>query len=154
MCPANSATSETGLCIRSTINRLTRSRSGFSNCNSGSSAGCGWARQISAVIFLNRQSETPGPDEYAGGSLSFHGLFEGARGDSVAWDADDPEGPGASTALTFLNGRINSVAGGTDQMQRNAIGEQVLGLPREPSWERDKPFDEVLRAAQHWDGRV
>ena len=44
-------------------------------------------------------------------------------------DADDPEGPGASTALTFLNGRINSVAGGTDQMQRNAIGEQVLGLP-------------------------
>ena len=60
--------------------------------------------------------------------------------------------PGASTALTFLNGRINSVAGGTDQMQRNAIGEQVLGLPREPSWERDKPFDEVLRDAQHWDG--
>jgi hypothetical protein len=80
--------------------------------------------------------------------------MELARGDSVAWDADDHEGPGAATALTFLNGRINSVAGGTDQMQRNAIGEQVLGLPREPSWERDKPFDEVLRAAQHWDGHV
>ena len=92
-----------------------------------------------------------------------HGVFdheralwgmELARGDSVAWDASDHEGAGASTALAFLNGRINSVAGGTDQMQRNAIGEQVLGLPREPSWERDKPFDEVLRAAQHWDGRV
>jgi alkylation response protein AidB-like acyl-CoA dehydrogenase len=80
--------------------------------------------------------------------------MELARGNSIAWDASDHEGPGASTALTFLNGRINSVAGGTDQMQRNAIGEQVLGLPREPSWERDKPFDEVLRAAQHWDGRV
>ncbi len=92
-----------------------------------------------------------------------HGVFdheralwgmELARGDSIAWDPSDHEGPGASTALAFLNGRINSVAGGTDQMQRNAIGEQVLGLPREPSWERDKPFDQVLRDAQHWDGHV
>jgi alkylation response protein AidB-like acyl-CoA dehydrogenase len=92
-----------------------------------------------------------------------HGIFdheralwgmELAQGASIAWDESDAEGPGASTALAFLNGRINSVAGGTDQMQRNAIGEQVLGLPREPSWERDKPFDQVLREAQHWDGRV
>jgi alkylation response protein AidB-like acyl-CoA dehydrogenase len=92
-----------------------------------------------------------------------HGVFDAeravwamelAQGDSIAWDGSDPEGPGASTALTFLNGRINAIAGGTDQMQRNAIGEQVLGLPREPSWERDKPFDQVLRDAQHWDGKV
>ena len=53
-----------------------------------------------------------------------------------------------------MNGRVYSIAGGTDQMQRNAISEQVLGLPREPSWERDKPFDQVLRDAQHWDGRI
>ena len=32
-------------------------------------------------------------------------------------------------------------------MQRNGISEQVLGLPREPSWDRDKPFDQVLRDA-------
>jgi alkylation response protein AidB-like acyl-CoA dehydrogenase len=78
--------------------------------------------------------------------------MELARGDAIAWDATTD--PGAAAALTFLNGRINSVAGGTDQMQRNAIGEQVLGLPREPSWERDKPFDQVLRDAQHWDGSI
>jgi alkylation response protein AidB-like acyl-CoA dehydrogenase len=78
--------------------------------------------------------------------------MELARGDAVAWS--DAEGPGAATALAFLNGRINSIAGGTDQMQRNGISEQVLGLPREPSFDRDKPFDQVLRDAQHWDGRV
>ena len=90
-----------------------------------------------------------------------HGTFDAeraligmelARGDSIAWDA--PEGAGASTALTFLNGRINAIAGGSDQMQRNAISEQVLGLPREPSFERDKPFDQVLRDAANWDGRI
>jgi alkylation response protein AidB-like acyl-CoA dehydrogenase len=90
-----------------------------------------------------------------------HGTFDSeravlgmelAKGDSIAWDA--AKGPGAATALTFLNGRINSIAGGTDQMQRNAISEQVLGLPREPSFERDKPFDQVLRDAAHWDGRI
>jgi SM-20-related protein len=29
-------------------------------------------RQVSAVIFLNSQSETPGPNTYGGGSLVFH----------------------------------------------------------------------------------
>jgi alkylation response protein AidB-like acyl-CoA dehydrogenase len=75
-----------------------------------------------------------------------------ARGESIAWD--QAEGAGASSAMTFLNGRINSIAGGTDQMQRNGISEQVLGLPREPSFERDKPFDQVLRDAANWDGRI
>jgi alkylation response protein AidB-like acyl-CoA dehydrogenase len=90
-----------------------------------------------------------------------HGTFDSeraligmelAQGEAIAWDAAD--GTGASTALTFLNGRINSIAGGTDQMQRNGISEQVLGLPREPSWDRDKPFDQVLRDAQNWDGHI
>ena len=46
-------------------------------------------------------------------------------------------------ARDYLNSRSASIAGGSDEIQRNNIGERALGLPREPSADAGVPFDHV-----------
>ena len=56
------------------------------------------------------------------------------RWPSSAFQADDPGAPNdsASWVGTFYNARAGTIYAGTSQVQRNIIGEMILGLPKEP----------------------
>jgi alkylation response protein AidB-like acyl-CoA dehydrogenase len=56
--------------------------------------------------------------------------------------ADTPGNGGVQEMTLFSPGP--SIYGGTDQVQRNIIGERVLGLPKEPGPSKDTPFNELL----------
>ncbi|HET6774055.1 MAG TPA: acyl-CoA dehydrogenase family protein [Acidimicrobiales bacterium] len=63
-----------------------------------------------------------------------HGLLAGS------------EGPGDTVWLRrFLHSPSLRIAGGSDQVQANIVGERALGLPAEPRDDKDVPYRELAR---------
>ena len=66
--------------------------------------------------------------------------LELAGASAGAWFAADPAGEWGEK---YLYRQGTSLAGGSNEMQRNLISERVLHMPREYAADLDKPFDEV-----------
>lgn len=59
----------------------------------------------------------------------------------AAWESDDS--PGRRWTQQLLASRAGKIAGGSDEILLNIIGERVLGLPQDPRVDKDVPFREI-----------
>ncbi|MGI9595644.1 MAG: acyl-CoA dehydrogenase family protein [Acidimicrobiales bacterium] len=102
-----------------------------------------------------KAGNTPGP----GGSLGkLHGakiarmsrslMMNLAGPAGAAWERDEQWEQSETLARSTLRSFSSNIAGGTDEIQKNIIGDRVLGLPRDISVDRDVPFKDLKVGTQ------
>ena len=91
-----------------------------------------------------RSGRPPGPE--GSGAKLRNGAVLKQLGE-VALDLEGLSGlvDGDEWQTLFLTGPSLSIRGGTDEIQRNIVGERVLGLPPEPRTDKNVPFSASRR---------
>ena len=116
--------------LESEVARLTarRARSGSSDLGPTGSA----AKLRGSAVFKHT----------ANCGLGILGMASIASEDKTDTEPDQEDEPSVSEdwGTLFLTSPSISIRGGTDEIQRNIVGERGLGLPPEPRVDRDKSF--------------
>ncbi|MCT7661222.1 acyl-CoA dehydrogenase family protein [Mycobacterium deserti] len=66
--------------------------------------------------------------------------------DALAWDATDDVDALPREVQGWMRSLANSTEGGTTDINKNILGERVLGLPKEPDPWKGKPWREIPRS--------
>jgi alkylation response protein AidB-like acyl-CoA dehydrogenase len=116
--------------VRAEVVRLLQMRAGVLRAR-GTSGPEGSLGKLASSVFGRRLSEWApvllGPE----GAIVSHGY--------------QPASGGRGIPMRCVQSPSTAIAGGTDQIQRNIIGDRVLGLPREPAVDRGVPWSQTTR---------
>jgi alkylation response protein AidB-like acyl-CoA dehydrogenase len=88
------------------------------------------------------QAGTPGP-EGSGQKLRGSANLKGTTSTALGVLGAEAMLDGGEWTTMFLTSPSMSIRGGTDEIQRNIVGERVLDLPPEPRVDADRPWNEI-----------